>query len=113
MELLGRTSGRTWRQGGPSQVDHLERLQLSLRREDGGAIPPEGYGVEGEWVTLEFGGDSATRHPERSEGLRMTRLALRPTRDGAVEQLGGNLQVHDGPRLEQDLSGAEWLPSPA
>ena len=51
-----------------SGLDHLERLQLSLRREDGGTIAPEGYGVEVEWVSLEFGGDSPTSHPERSEG---------------------------------------------
>jgi hypothetical protein len=38
------------------RIDHLERLQLSLRRKDGGTIPPGGYGVEVEWVTLEFGG---------------------------------------------------------
>jgi hypothetical protein len=35
--------------------EHLERLQLSLRRQDSSrAIMPEGYGVEVEWVNLEF-----------------------------------------------------------
>ena len=38
------------------QTDRLERLQLSLRREDGMPIAPDGYGVEVEWVTLSFGG---------------------------------------------------------
>ncbi len=46
-------------QGDHPRLDHLERLQLSLRREDGGAITPGGYGVEVEWVTLEFGGSEA------------------------------------------------------
>jgi len=38
------------------RLDHLERLQLSLRREDGGGtrIKPGDYGVEVEWVTLGF-----------------------------------------------------------
>ena len=40
--------------GDRPRLDHLERLQLSLRREDGAVIPPGGYGVEVEWVTLEF-----------------------------------------------------------
>jgi hypothetical protein len=35
------------------RLDRLERLQLSLRREDGGVAPSD-YGVEVEWVTLEF-----------------------------------------------------------
>ena len=59
--------------GDRPRPDRLERLQLSLRREDGrgvgaGAqgrvapnspviIPPDRYGVEVEWVSLEFGGD--------------------------------------------------------
>ncbi len=38
------------------RLDHLERLQLSLRREDGVVVRPGGYGAEVEWVTLEFGG---------------------------------------------------------
>ena len=33
---------------------HLERLQLSLRRESGVAVKPGGYGVEVEWVALDF-----------------------------------------------------------
>ncbi len=37
------------------RLDHLERLQLSLRREAGVAVEPERYGVEVESVTLEFG----------------------------------------------------------
>jgi hypothetical protein len=51
---VGAAEGRGGKADRP-RVDHLERLQLSLRREDGGAIPPGGYGVEVEWVTLEFG----------------------------------------------------------
>ena len=35
--------------------EHIERLQLSLRREDGMPVMPGSYGVEVEWVTLEFG----------------------------------------------------------
>ncbi len=69
-------------QGDRPRLEHLERLQLSLRREDslgdsrrvgdsrrggggdripavilpeGHRVEPEGYGVEIEWVTLEFG----------------------------------------------------------
>jgi hypothetical protein len=53
---VGPAEGRGGKADRP-RLDHLERLQLSLRREDGGAIVPEGYGVEVEWVTLEFGGD--------------------------------------------------------
>jgi hypothetical protein len=37
------------------RLDHLERLQLSLRRESAGKPAPEGYGVEIEWVSLDFG----------------------------------------------------------
>jgi hypothetical protein len=33
----------------------IERLQLSLRREDGVTVTPGSYGVEVEWVTLGFG----------------------------------------------------------
>jgi len=36
------------------RLDHLERLQLSLRREDGNASKPGAYGIEIEWVTLGF-----------------------------------------------------------
>jgi hypothetical protein len=38
------------------RLHRVERVQLSLRREDGRRIRPGGYGVEVEWVTLEFGG---------------------------------------------------------
>ena len=36
------------------RLEHLERLQLSLRREDGARMKPGGYGVEVESVTLGF-----------------------------------------------------------
>ncbi len=36
------------------RVEHLERLQLSLRPEQGMRPAPGGYGVEVEWVRLEF-----------------------------------------------------------
>ncbi|HXO86731.1 MAG TPA: hypothetical protein VN803_14515, partial [Gemmatimonadales bacterium] len=36
------------------RLDHLERLQLSLRREDGTRVKPGDYGVEIEWITLGF-----------------------------------------------------------
>ena len=55
---VGPAEGRGGKADRP-RVDHLERLQLSLRREEGGVIPPGGYGVEVEWVTLEFGGGAA------------------------------------------------------
>jgi hypothetical protein len=51
---VGPAEGR----GGPGdriRLDHLERLQLSLRREDAGKPAAEGYGVEIEWVRLDFG----------------------------------------------------------
>ncbi|MGE3527560.1 MAG: hypothetical protein AB7I33_16710, partial [Gemmatimonadales bacterium] len=47
--------------GGPGdrpRPAHLERLQLSLRREGAARLTPGGYGVEVEWVTLEFAGAS-------------------------------------------------------
>jgi hypothetical protein len=50
--------GPAERRGGPGdrpRLDRLERLQLSLRRADGAGISPEGYGVEVEWVSLDFG----------------------------------------------------------
>jgi len=34
-------------------LDRVERLQISLRPEPGLAIPPGGYGIELEWITLE------------------------------------------------------------
>jgi hypothetical protein len=43
------------------RLDRIERLQLSLRREDGVVVPPGRYGVELEWVTLDFGGGAANR----------------------------------------------------
>jgi len=36
------------------RLEHMERLQLSLRREDGVTAKPGNYGVEVEWVTLGF-----------------------------------------------------------
>jgi hypothetical protein len=50
---VGPAEGRGGR-GDRIRLEHLERLQLSLRPERGG-ISPEGYGVEIEWVGLEFG----------------------------------------------------------
>ena len=35
------------------RLDHVERLQLSLRREEGVAVGAGGYGVEVEWITLD------------------------------------------------------------
>jgi hypothetical protein len=45
--------------GGPGdrpRVEHVERLQLSLRPEGGGSVRPDGYGVEVEWVVLDVAG---------------------------------------------------------
>ncbi|HEY5939642.1 MAG TPA: hypothetical protein VIT87_02395 [Gemmatimonadales bacterium] len=50
---VGPADGRGGRTDRP-RLDHLERLQLSLRREDSGAVLPGRYGVEVEWVTLEL-----------------------------------------------------------
>jgi len=36
------------------RLEHVERLQLSLRREDARTVKPGGYGVEVESVTLGF-----------------------------------------------------------
>jgi hypothetical protein len=36
------------------RLDHLERLQISLRREEGVAVTPGSYGVEVEWIALSF-----------------------------------------------------------
>jgi hypothetical protein len=44
----GRGSG-----GDRPRLEHIERLQLSLRREPGIAAAPDSYGAEVEWVTLE------------------------------------------------------------
>ena len=45
--------------GDRPRLARLERLQLSLRGEEGTAVKPEGYGVEVEWVRLEFGAPPA------------------------------------------------------
>jgi hypothetical protein len=41
--------------GDHPRLEHLERLQISLRREDGVTVTPGGYGAEVEWVALSFG----------------------------------------------------------
>ena len=41
--------------GDRPRLDHVERLQFSLRRESGAAPAPGTYGVEIEWVDLGFG----------------------------------------------------------
>jgi hypothetical protein len=51
---VGPAAGRGGSGDGP-RIDRLERLQLSLRREDGGPVTPGSYGVEVESVTLVFG----------------------------------------------------------
>jgi hypothetical protein len=51
---VGPAAGR----GGPAdhlRLDRVERLQFSLRRESGAALPDDRSGVEVEWVTLVFG----------------------------------------------------------
>jgi hypothetical protein len=55
---VGPAEGRGGRSDRP-RLDHLERLQLSLRHKDGIVIAPGSYGVEVEWVTLEFGANRA------------------------------------------------------
>jgi hypothetical protein len=55
---VGPAEGRGGQADRP-RLDRLERLQLSLRREDGVAGQLDRYGVEVEWVTLEFGADRA------------------------------------------------------
>jgi hypothetical protein len=55
---VGPADGRGDRADRP-RLEHLERLQLSLQREDGTVIRPDGYGVEVESVTLEFGAATA------------------------------------------------------
>ena len=57
---VGPAAGR----GGPAdrpRLDHLERLQLSLRREDRVVATPGPYGVEVEHITLHFGSATAPR----------------------------------------------------
>jgi hypothetical protein len=51
---VGAAEGRGGSEDRP-RLDHLERLQLSLRREEGAVVAPGRYGVEVEWVTLGFG----------------------------------------------------------
>jgi hypothetical protein len=51
---VGPASGRGGAADRP-RLDAVERLQLSLRREDGVSVKPRGYGVEVESVTLVFG----------------------------------------------------------
>src|SRR5439155_26649064 len=41
--------------GDRPRLERVERLQLSLRREEGVAIRAGRYGVEVEWITLGFG----------------------------------------------------------
>ena len=55
---VGPAEGRGGKADRP-RLDHLERLQLSLRRENGAAVEADRYGVEIEWVNLEFGTDRA------------------------------------------------------
>lgn len=43
--------------GDRPRLERLERLQLSLRREDAGTVTEGGYGVELEWVRLERGAE--------------------------------------------------------
>ena len=53
----GRGSGPATGRGGTGdrpRLDRIERLQLSLRREQGIRVAPGGYGVEVESVTLGF-----------------------------------------------------------
>lgn len=50
---VGPAAGRAG-PGDHPKLERIERLQLSLRREDGVSVTPGDYGVEVEWVTLEF-----------------------------------------------------------
>ena len=43
------------RSGDRPRLDRLERLQLSLRREESVTVTPGSYGVEVEWIVLGFG----------------------------------------------------------
>ena len=51
---VGPAAGRGGSGDRPRLV-RVERLQLSLRRENGVVAVPGGYGVEVEWITLGFG----------------------------------------------------------
>ena len=51
---VGPAAGRG-NSGDRPRLDHLERLQLSLRHEEGLVVTPGSYGVEVEWVRLESG----------------------------------------------------------
>jgi hypothetical protein len=42
--------------GDRPRLERIERLQFALRRQDAGKVAPESYGVEVEWVRLEFAG---------------------------------------------------------
>ncbi len=57
---VGPAEGRGGR-GDRLRLQHLERLQLSLRGESGRNIAPDGYGVEIEWVSVDFDAGSAGR----------------------------------------------------
>jgi hypothetical protein len=60
---VGPAAGR----GGPGdrpRLDHIERLQLSLRREDGGAARPVAYGVEVESIVVTMTGEATRRGPK-------------------------------------------------
>jgi hypothetical protein len=52
---VGPAEGRGGSGDGP-RLERVERLQLSLRREQGVPVTPGGYGVEVESITLGFGG---------------------------------------------------------
>jgi hypothetical protein len=41
--------------GDSPRLARIERIQLSLRREEGVTVTPGSYGVEVEWITLGFG----------------------------------------------------------
>jgi hypothetical protein len=52
---VGPASGRGGAADRP-RMDQVERLQLSVRRQEGVTAQPDGYGVEIEWVRLSFSG---------------------------------------------------------
>ncbi len=54
--------------GDRPRLDRIERLQLSLRREDGVTLRPGSYGVEVQSVSMHFGAGSAATEPDRGEG---------------------------------------------